>query len=394
VKAPKRILVVVQPFESHLRALYAVINAVTALGHDVRVAAASNLASIVENTYGFSSLTAGTNWPGSPAAAQRLAAALMESNESFLRLLLTEYLSGPQVVLTARMLLEKARNWKPDVVISDITDFGSGIAAEKWGVPQLRFDNGWAEIFSDKAELLRSALAPRRAALGLAEFPADSGPATIFTPAPRGLLLPESLPSTTLVHYRHENPRRIGSALPPWVKDIPFGPPVVFVSLGSILTESRAFLPIVEPIFSTLIGALRGIKCTAIVSVGSLLYRTLHQPRDSNVHVVPRFPQVEGMPMFDLVITAAGAGTLREATEAGKRILLWPVCSDHFLNAARYEANFLARMINPTADDWLVRRMIAAALVEYSPATTYNIRYWQRQALALRPIGKILPAYI
>lgn len=384
-----RVLVVVQPFESHVRALWSTVNALSALGHDALVAAPPKLAHTIRNKYRFRHSPAGIDWADERAAA-RLAGALDKGNNSFCDLLITDYLAGPHLMRSVDELTLLAQSWRPDTIVTDITDFAGSLVAEKRGVRNLVFNNGWAGIFETKSELLRDRIAPYRAALGLSENREETAPPPIFDPTPAGLLLGD-IPGQEIVRYQPENPRRVGASLPPWVGDLP-SDGYIYLSLGSILTRSPQFKPLLERHYARYIEALAAIDdCPSVVALGPALRRSFAP--HPNIRFETWVPQElllqAGASLF---ITHGGASSIREGLIAKARMLFAPISSDQYANADSCAALGLGEVIPPDAPIPAITQMIRDNLD--APKSDPAVLDWQRRSLMLPPIGKALPPYL
>lgn len=102
-----------------------------------------------------------------------------------------------------------------------------------------------------------------------------------------------------------------------------------------------------------------------------------------NVHLFERVPQLAVLARIDLAITWGGAGTIRECINFGVPMLVFPVWTDHFGNAARisfYNLGIRGNVQNVTSQK--ITDMIETALEDK------KIRYSMEKMKEKRDIGK------
>jgi UDP:flavonoid glycosyltransferase YjiC (YdhE family) len=309
----KRVLITIQPFESHLRPVVPVARALRMLGHDVRIAAPASFTARIA-TYRLPFVDAGIHWSTKPAVAATLAATLgSRGNEAFVRQLFQEYLAGEPVTLAmARDVLDIADDWRPDLVLHDCVEFGGPLAAEVLGIAHASLDNGLAALVAAlHSTLLADRLTQHRKMLGLGpegELP-SSFRHLLATPAPPGLVL--SGPPN-LVGYQHESPTREAEQLPYWMTEYPADEPLVYVMLGSIAACSPPLASMVVGAYRAILAGLADVRCRVIAAVGRAHVNGLgRQP--SHIRVVPHAAQPLVLKTADVFFTHCGFGSLREA---------------------------------------------------------------------------------
>jgi N-glycosyltransferase len=382
-----RVLVTVQPLESHVRAIQHVVRALHTLGYEVLVAAPEKVAALVTATYGLPYLKAGQDWTRTPGIGEQLGAALdRDGNEGFIRTIIEHYLTGPTAVAKAHDITTIIHEWRPTAILSDCTDIGSLVAAAQLGIPCISLDNGWTRQISGYRDSV---------SIGLdRHWPASVTEADVLTPVlhnaitpcPRELAYPDM---PTMLEYRVEHPRRVGERLPPWVADIPPDRPLIYASFGSILTWVPRFDEILVPVYARIIAALADVPCTAVLSVGRAKVAELRDDLPEHIRLTPRIDQ----PLFlqagvDLILTPAGLGTVKELLTNAIPPLVIPLWSEDFFIAQRFsslEIGMEAPRDGPAED-------LAAAVMQMltTPAYRHNARRWQRKALALPALESVL----
>jgi N-glycosyltransferase len=383
-----RVLITVQAVDSHVRAMQPVALQLMHLGSDVRVAAPDSIGKTLRDTYGLDHVSAGSDWMNEPGVSTRLANLLaIEGNTEFCRVVISEYLSGNAALKMARDLIELGHEWRPDVILRDCTDLGAYLAGEALGVRVVTMDNGFVRLMDRYHEQVRPELIRHRAALGLGPEPDGPPDEVILTPSPRGFLLPD-YPAESVVEYRHENAQRQGEGLPRWVNDLPADRPLIYVSLGSILTCGPGLMEMANDLYERIIAALSGIECTAVVSVGPGIRARLKAP--PHVRIVARISQPlllqAGTAAF---LTHCGFSSLRESMHSGVKLVGLPISSDQPENAARCSDLGLGPSLATNATPAEIR----AATLDVLSDNSYDraMLEWQRRVLTLPSLSQALP---
>jgi N-glycosyltransferase len=358
------------------------------LGCDVVVAGAESLEDSAVNTYGLRGYKrAGQDWTAPAAVAQHLADVLLsQGNTAFCKALVSEYLTGAPLSDMVTDLIPIAEEFEPDEVVRDCTEFGGLLAALHVGARVTNLDNGFARMLALHDEWIRGALLALCTEHRIAGDLPSPESETILTPAPRDFLL-NDLPNFRIESYRADAPERAGEQLGAWVTKLPVDRPLVYVSLGSIITcAPGALTDLAVDLYSRIIEALRQIHCTAIVAVGRGNEIALRTPAE-HIRVTGITPQ----PLLlragvDVFVTHGGRGALRDAQ--GVPMVITPICSDQQDNAERCVDLRLGVSLTPEAS----AREIADAITTVLKRPSYrdNARLWHRRALALPPLDSVL----
>ena len=102
-------------------------------------------------------------------------------------------------------------------------------------------------------------------------------------------------------------------------------------------------------LFSRVVDGLRELPVNLLVTVGDEIDPAELGPQPSNVQVERFVPQVEVLPLCDLVVSHGGSGTVIAALAHGLPMVLIPMGADQPFNVARCEALGLARVLDPVA---------------------------------------------
>ncbi|WP_326680989.1 glycosyltransferase [Streptomyces sp. NBC_01237] len=383
----KRILLTVQPVESHVRAISEVARLLENQGHAVRIAAPQEFGQRLMRTYGFSHVPAGIDWAADPIVGDLLSSVLVNSgNKKFVDTLLTEYLAGPSALRMARDVIGIIDEWRPNLILRDCTELGGYLAAIKCNIPQVSLDNGFIRLMTTNRESLLPALGKFRAELGIADSEPSRASGTVLTPAPPELLL-HDLPDISVQAYRHENSRRLGERLPAWMAKIPTDRPLIYVSLGSIITCASGLSEVAVEWYRRIIAALSRIHCNAVVSVGRKNVGRFDAPPHITVTAFAPQPLLlqAGVALF---ITHGGFGSLKESLNANVPMAIAPICSDQPDNARRCEELNMSLTLEPTDTPDEIETTVRKMLSDQS--FRENTIAWQRKALALPPLGSVL----
>jgi UDP:flavonoid glycosyltransferase YjiC (YdhE family) len=315
------------PLDGHLHPLIPLAHAAQAAGHCVAFAVPPGFSDKVDRI-GFKAIPCGPAWTDEPIASVYEKALELEDTAFFL----SECYASVAARSFAPPLLDIIADWRPDVIVSDPTEFGSWVAAERAGIP--RVFNLWG-LFLSEAFLIALAgpsLAELRAFLDLPPDPKLEtlvrATKLIFGPRgyqPPGLEIPES------VHFfRPDVFDQTGDErLPGWVSELP-ARPTVYVTLGTLFNTS-------SDLFETILGGLAGEDLNAVVTVGRDCDPSQFAELASNIHVERYIPQSLLLPHCDAVISHAGYGTVMGSLAHGLPSVLIPISADQPMHARRCE---------------------------------------------------------
>jgi UDP:flavonoid glycosyltransferase YjiC (YdhE family) len=218
-------------------------------------------------------------------------------------------------------MLESVAEWRPDVVVRETMEFSSALAAERLGVPQVRFGIHLAsQTDSDDgflAGLAAEALDELRPEAGLASDPNAEAirKSPLFTLAPRSFA------------DRADGVRRFRDTAAP--EPLPLDGPLVYVSFGSETPSSDLY----PGLYRTAIDALAELPVRVLVTTG-------RDPAELGpvppwVRVERWVPQAAVMPHAVAMVGHAGSGSTLMALAAGVPQVLVPLFVDGPSNARR-----------------------------------------------------------
>jgi MGT family glycosyltransferase len=336
------------PLDGHLNSLVPLARAAGEAGHSVAFAVPPAFCDTVARI-GFAAIPCGPTWADEPIASVYAKAIELEDTAFFL----SELYAGVAARSFAPPLLDIIADWRPDAIVSDPTEFGSWVAAERAGIP--RVFNLWGLAIPQEflVALAGPALAELRATFDLAP---DSQLQTlidaaklVFAPRgyqPPGLEIPDS------VHFfRPDVFDQTGDeALPSWVAELP-PRPTVYVTLGTLFNATSNLL-------ERILDGLAGEELNAVVTVGRDRDPAQFSGLASNVRVEHYIPQSLLLPHCDAVVSHAGYGTVMCSLANGLPSVLVPISADQPMHASRCEA--LGTSISLDRDD-LTPEMVRAA---------------------------------
>jgi hypothetical protein len=202
----------------------------------------------------------------------------------------------------AQDLLDHGPAWAPDLIVREPVEFGSVVAAERWGMPWVSVMWG---VYIDPHHLFREAFADLCTAHGLDPDSVLGGfdRHLVIRYLPSRWQIPDATEPPAAASFRAPPFDRSGAGTPPpWLSEMPQRP-TVYVTLG--LSFSR-----VPELFRAIIGALEGLDVNSVVTVGTEL-----EPRDlgaapANVRVERYVPGSLLLPHCQAVVFHGGFNSL------------------------------------------------------------------------------------
>jgi UDP:flavonoid glycosyltransferase YjiC (YdhE family) len=357
-----RVLVTTQPASGHLHPLVPLAQALVTAGHEVTFACSPSFCPAVEAS-GFPAIPAGLDWLesafgeafpeiGQVAATQGKAAALNWVNE--------EVFAGVTAKRIVPDLLALARDWRPDVIVRDLYEFGGYIAAEALAIPHATVEVGAFRGAFWRDEGVAQQLDQQRMAHGLAPDPILARLYHFlhlsFVP-PRYQDPAAPLPATAHALRWVLFDRSGDEQLPDWVVHLSEDP-VVYVTLGTVGNQR-------PEIFAAIIAGLRDEPLQLIVTVGRNQNPTDFGPEPQNVHIERYIPQSLLLPHCDLVVSHAGFNSVLAAIAHGLPQVAIPLSADQPDHARRCAMLGVGRVIEYDAlSPETVRRAVLTVLAD------------------------------
>jgi UDP:flavonoid glycosyltransferase YjiC (YdhE family) len=323
-----RALFTTLPGLGHLHAMVPIAHELTKAGHEVAFATSKQFSSTVEHC-GFRCFPSGFDWLESEFSRSfpdlRTAPIHSQQTQRLVMDLLADFLPA-QLVPDLQALIGQ---WKPDIVVRDLLEFGGCLAAESLGIPHASCG---ALFYPDPIQLKSSvggALGRRRKALDL---PPDPGLTMLF----RYLDLAFSSPTylgqhmvSPVTHFLRPVPfdESGDETMPDWIHSLP-DRPTVLVTLGTVFNRTHT-------LFETVLDALGDGPFNLILTVGRNRDPEEFRPLPPNAHVIRYCPYTLLMAHCDLVITHGGSTSVTSCLMQGLPLIVVPIAGDHFATAKR-----------------------------------------------------------
>ncbi|HYI17804.1 MAG TPA: glycosyltransferase [Solirubrobacteraceae bacterium] len=222
-------------------------------------------------------------------------------------------------------MLALMESWRPDVVVRETMEFASTVAAERLGVPQVRFGVHLMAALDGNVGPLALAAGPLQELRELAGLERDESlrallGSPLLTLAPAALDAPGAPPV--------ERFRDPDAAAP--------GPrnghrPLVFVAFGSEAPGSHLF----PGLYRDALEALAAVDADVLVAVGDRRAPEELGPAPANARVERWVPQAEVLRTASAMVGHGGSGSTLAALSAGVPQVLVPLFVDGPANAAR-----------------------------------------------------------
>jgi UDP:flavonoid glycosyltransferase YjiC (YdhE family) len=300
-----RILFATTRGAGHFGPLVPFAHACRRAGHDVLVAGPPAVATLVARA-GLSYVPV----PEAPAATVDAAFAPVWSRSASVDHVVQDLFVGLHARTALPGMLRTVADWRPAVIVRETMEFASALAAETYGVPQVRVGVHLASHV-DSSGLLEDIAA---AALDVAPERLRDSP--LLTRSPASL----NDPAEDVLRFRTD-------AAPPRADH---GQPLVYVSFGSEAPASEHF----PAVYRRAIDALAELPVRGLVTIGDRRDPAELGPVPRSVRVERWVPQAEVMPRAAAMVGHGGSGSTLTALAAGVPQAFVPLFVDGPSNAA------------------------------------------------------------
>lgn len=324
-------------------------------GHEVIVGVGSGLASVVAAA-GFEHVPVGL-----PSLSQAVAAVpeligltgRQRAVVTFRRVFCEAI--APAIATDVLALTER---WRPDVIVHEDMDFGSGVAADRLGIPHATIQaTAWRPRMRDLAQEPVDAL---RRQHGLSPDPGLAGlyGRLFFTTRPASMRDPSAPLPEVAAELRPIADDRLGQADDSIMDPFPGqdGRRRIAITLGTVNAGQVGLLRM-------LIDGAAAVGAHVVVALGADP-STLGQVT-AGVDVRAYVPMSTLLPAADIVVFHGGSGTMLAALAAGRPMVIVPLAADQPDNADQCAAAGVARVLDAaglTVD--AVRHAIEAVLTD------------------------------
>ncbi len=334
--------------------------ALSAAGHDVRVAAAPSMAELIR-TSGLTAVSLGdeVDLPGMARRAFGDRAprvppsmrAWRNTPDSVIESVFRRFMTTSEAM--ADELTEFARHWRPDVVVHEPVAFIAPVLGELLGVPSIRHLWG-TDAWHGYREVERTGMKPLWDRFGLA--PVAEPDVLTIDPCPPSLQTPNDGGKRAQIAYV---PYNGAATYPAWLTELPRKPRVC-VTAGTSMPRITGNMDLAR----LALDAVCGLDVEIVLAIGARHREKLGETPEG-VRVVESLPLRLLLPTCSAIVHQGGAGTTLTAAATGTPQLILPSLGDQFLNAsavAGYGAG--AYVDTPDLAVPAVRERLSALLAE------------------------------
>lgn len=322
-----RILMVTTAGAGHFGPMLPFGGACRRAGHDVQVAAPRSFAAAVDRAgYRF--------WPCDDIPEDEYAAAhsrRMANVERLGHAAMVEIAAdlAPRAILPG--LLTAIDTWSPDLILREVGELGSYVAAELRGVPQVQVLIGLDRFTEQMIPTVAATVARQRESVGLDPDPAGSRLRSILSLSQLPLSYEDpSTPRLEQVHrYRDSTDGQASAAIPQWWDGS--DDPLVYVTFGSV----AAAVPFAAAALHTVVAALADLPARILVTIGDSGDLGEWSGLPSTVHIEKWVPQRDVLASATLMVCHGGMGTVLGGLAAGVPQVVVPQFADQPDNADR-----------------------------------------------------------
>jgi UDP:flavonoid glycosyltransferase YjiC (YdhE family) len=240
------------------------------------------------------------------------------------------------------------RDWVPDLVLRDPTEYASAILAARTRTPIAQVAISLAEAEADSIAAAAPALEEHRQG-----FVSELGAQPYLTRFPASF---DPSPFADTVRY-HE-PRETHVSLPDWWRGS--DAPLIYMTFGTVL----GYMSIAAETFRMALKAVERTHARVLLTVGRRFDASTLGSVPANVHVEPWIDQARVLDHADLVVCHGGSGTTLAALAAGVPLVIVPLFADQFENARRIAATRAGRVVDTQIRTGGTRSINAAAAPE------------------------------
>lgn len=252
-----------------------------------------------------------------------------------------EFFAGVRVDLTADEAVAAARDWAPDLMICEATDFVGPLVASTLRVPWHMLALGPAVPPEFTAPMF-ALVAQRYAGRGLT----PTMPGSYIDPVPSALQTPGFAPRARHLPVRAEARQRPAGSVDAGHEAARREHRRVQITLGTVFSDPDLLTTIIRSLDTTELDVVATLGVTGIAApaIAGVDYRT--------------FAHLAELLDVEVVLCAGGSGTVLGALSRGIPLVVLPQGDDQPLNAARTEAAGVAVVISDPQDAGAATRRV------------------------------------
>jgi UDP:flavonoid glycosyltransferase YjiC (YdhE family) len=249
-------------------------------------------------------------------------------------------------------LVPRAQQWKPDMVVHELTELAGALAAAHTGARHVVHGLGlrppmpwWRLLYGSKfAQLCQAWQVP--------ELAEDITAATYLDICPPSLRTADELAWVQLLPLRPAaGEPAAGERLPQALAALPHAQ-TIHLTLGTLFHEAPGVL-------ETAIAGLRELPMNVVVTSGPDTDPVRFGAQPSHVLIEPYIPHTLLLPQCRLVVSHGGAGIMLSALAHGLPQLILPQGADQFINATACQSAGAALALTP--DEFSAQAIAVAA---------------------------------
>ena len=333
-----RILFTCQPASGHWHPLVPLAQAAESSGHEVAFVSTPGFCPHI-GTEGFGCFHAGIDESEEDLQQRReqQAARSLRERADYMQ---AHVFAGHRARGALPDLMHIVREWRPDVVVRENTEYGGCIAAEHAGIPHAA-----VQITAPRANFLQVIDGPLKHLCALAGLPTGEPEDILYrylllSARPPSLWDPEIKAPPTMRAFRYAGFNQSGEErLPDWVAELEQRP-TVYATLGTVHNHRTEIL-------ESILEGLRDEPINLILTVGRNRDPLKFGEQPPHVHIERYIPQSLLLTRCDLVVTHGGSGTMMDALSHGLPMVIIPGGADQPENAQACAQAGVARVITP-----------------------------------------------
>ena len=320
-----RVLFTASPLVGHVFPMLPLMHAAREAGHEVVMATGADMVPDLRRR-GFATWTVGPGIAEAIAELRQASEAPAASHGEQLGRDAVHLFARPSA-RRARDLIPRATAWRPDVVISEITELAGREAASVTGA--LPVTHGFGTHVPDTLAFAGVMLDHVSSELGTPNRRHAFETGLYIDPCPPGLQSGQ----LGQMDVRPVRPSvgRTGpeDRLPRQFLELP-DHPLVYVTLGTVFNDPELVRSVLD--------AVADLPISIAVTTGPGTDPSILGPRPANVAAAPFVPQALLMPLASAVVSHTGSGTMLGALASGLPQVCLPRGADQFANADRVRA--------------------------------------------------------
>jgi UDP:flavonoid glycosyltransferase YjiC (YdhE family) len=375
-----RVLFTSSPLLGHVFPMLPLMHAARDAGHEVVLATGAEVVTDAERR-GFSTWTVGP--PFAEAAADLAVASAVPAAgpEEQIGRDAVHLFSRPAVRRT-RELIPRAAAWRPDIVISEITELAGREAAHATGA--LPVTHGFGTHVPGMQALSAVMFAEFSAGLGTPNRLHAFATGLYLDPCPPGLQAAQPGHAEVLPVRPGAGEVAPGERLPRAFRELP-DRPVVYVTLGTVFNDAELVRDVLD--------AVQDLPISIAVTTGPGVDPSILGPRPPHVAAASFVPQALVLPLASAVVSHTGSGTMLGALASGLPQVCLPRGADQFANADRVQA--VGAGIRLLPDELTPERLRAAVTaVLDDPAYTRSAAAMRAEIAAMPSPAEVLDALV